>query len=113
MLSTFAGKVGYLLQKIVAKKLGLELPESGRDLFDVIQITLEEASAGGKVRYLYGKGSNPRDLLITLPRGIRGGQKIKLKGLGEEGKHGGEPGDLYLKVKIRMPFLERIKSFLT
>ena len=111
LLSTFMGKVVSLLQKLVAKKLGLELPESGRDLHDVIQITPKEASVSGKVRYLYDKRGNPRDLLITLPRGIRDGQKIKLKGLGEEGKHGGKHGDLYLKVKIRTPFLEKIKSF--
>ncbi len=111
LLSAFMGKVAPLLQKAMAKKLGLELPESGRDLHDVIRITPEEASAGGKVRYLYAKRGKPRDLLITLPRGMRGGQKIKLRGLGEEGKHGGGPGDLYLKVKIRTPFLERIKSF--
>ena len=112
LLSIFMGKVVSLLQKLVAKKLGLELPESGRDLNDVIQITPEEASVGGKVRYLYDKRGNPRELLITLPQGRRGGQKIKLKGLGETGKHGGKHGDLYLKVKIRMPFLDRIKSFL-
>ena len=113
LLSIFMGKVVSLLQKMVAKKLGLELPENGRDLHDVIQITIEEATAGDKVRYLYGKQGNPRDLLIKLPRGIRGGQQIKLKGLGEVGKHGGKPGDLYLKVKMRTPFLERLKAFLS
>jgi DnaJ-class molecular chaperone len=112
LLTIFMGKAASLLQKIVAKKLGLELPENGRDLYDVIQITIEEASVGDKVRYLYDKRGNPRNLLITLPRGIRCGQRIKLKGLGEEGKHGGKPGDLYLKVKIHTPFLERIKAFL-
>ncbi len=112
LLSTFMGKAASLLQKIAANKLGLELPEIGSDLYDVLRITPEEASVGGKVRYLYDKLDHPRDLLITLPRGIRGGQKIKLKGLGEEGKRGGGPGDLFLKVKIRTPFLERIKSFL-
>ncbi|HXW68997.1 MAG TPA: DnaJ domain-containing protein [Dissulfurispiraceae bacterium] len=112
LLSTFMGKMASLLQKIAAKKLGLELPESGRDLYDILQITPEEASAGSKVRYLYNKLGHPRDLLVTLPQGIRAGQKIKLKGLGEAGKHGGKHGDLYLKVKIRMPFLDRIKSFL-
>lgn len=112
LLSIFMGKAVSLLQKLLAKKLGLELPESGRDLNDVIQITPKEASVGGKVRYRYDKRGNPRELLVTLPQGIRGGQKIKLKGLGEEGKRGGDPGALYLKVKIRTPFLERIKSFL-
>lgn len=110
-LSAFIGKAACLLQKFAARKLGLDLPKNGRDLFDVIRITPEEASAGGKVRYLYGKLGSHRDLLVTLPGGIRGGQKIRLKGLGEEGKHGGNPGDLYLKVRISAPLLKRIKSF--
>ena len=111
LLSLFMGKVASVLEKMVAKKLGLDLPESGRDLNDAIQITPEEASVGGKIRYLYNKRGKPRDLLITLPQRIMDGQKIKLKGLGEGGKHGGNPGDLYLKVKIHTPILARLKSF--
>ena len=91
--------------------MGIELPERGRDLYDVIRITREEASAGNKINYLYTKQDNPRNLLITLPQGIRDSQKIKLKALGEAGKNGGEPGDLYLKVKIRRQFAEMIREF--
>ncbi|MBF0559122.1 MAG: J domain-containing protein [Nitrospirae bacterium] len=112
LLSILMGKVASLLQRLVAKELGLELPKDGKDLYDFMRITPEEASAGGKVRYLYEKSGKPRNLLVTLPQGIKNGQRIKLKGLGEEGKYGGKPGDLHLKVKIRGYFLERIKLFL-
>lgn len=112
LLATFMLKGMDLFLKLAAKKIGLDLPESGRDRHDAIEITAEEASAGGKVRYLYQKRGNPRDLLIKVPPGIRDGQRIRLKGLGEEGRHGGEPGDLYLKVRIHTPFLEKIKKFL-
>jgi curved DNA-binding protein CbpA len=101
-----------VIQKLAAKKLGIELPENGRDWFDAIEITTEEASAGGKVRYLYNKRGNTKDLLVKIPPGMRDGQQIKLKGLGGEGKHGGGAGDLYLKVEIHRPFLEKIKKFL-
>lgn len=101
-----------LFQKLVAKKLGLDLPESGRDRYDVIEIAAQEAFAGGRVRYRYKKRGKPRDLLIKIPPGISDGQKMKLKGLGEEGKHGGKSGDLYLKVKVHTPFLEKIKKLL-
>jgi DnaJ-class molecular chaperone len=49
--------------------------------------------------------------MIKIPAGIRQGQKIKLKGIGKDGGHGGETGDLYLKVRVRTPFLKKIKEF--
>jgi curved DNA-binding protein CbpA len=100
-----------MFQKHIAKKYGLEIPENGRDAYDVIKITSEEAAAGGKVGYRFMGRDNTRDLLVKIPAGIREGQKIKLKGLGGEGKNGGAPGDLYLKVKIRVPFLKKIGEF--
>jgi curved DNA-binding protein len=112
LLSAFMFKTLDVFQKVAAKKLGIDLPEPGRDWFDAIEITTEEAPVGGKVRYLYNKRGAARVLLIKIPPGIRDGQKIKLKGLGGEGKHGGADGDLYLKVEIRTPFLEKIKKFL-
>ena len=100
------------LQKKAAKKFGIDLPERGRDLEDQIELTPEEASVGDKIRYQYTKRSIPKELLVKIPPGIRGGQKIRLKGLGEEGRHGGESGDLYLKVKIHTPLFKKIKNFL-
>jgi len=99
------------LQSHVAKKYGLELPERGKDIEDEITIPPEVASAGGKVPYHYAKSDNPRDLMIKVPPGVKAGQKIKLKGMGKEGVHGGESGDLYLKVKVHIPLLKKIKEF--
>ena len=98
-------------QNHIAKKYGLELPERGTDVEDEITIPSEVASAGGKVLYHYAKPDNPRDLMIKIPPGIREGQKIKLKGIGKDGRHGGESGDLYLKVKVHTPLLKKIIEF--
>ncbi len=100
------------LQNHMAKKYGLELPEKGRDIEDKIAIPPEIASAGGKVRYHYAGAANSRELLIRIPTGIKEGQKIKLRGMGKAGKNGGGPGDLYLKTKVRIPLLQRIKELL-
>jgi DnaJ-class molecular chaperone len=43
---------------------------------------------------------------------MKEGQKIRLKGMGAPGKDGGEPGDLYLKVKIKKPLLEKVRELL-
>ncbi|MDH5203925.1 MAG: hypothetical protein OEZ31_03450 [Nitrospirota bacterium] len=99
-------------QNHVAKKYGLELPERGKDIEDEITIPSEVALAGGKVRYHYAQADNPRDLMITIPQEIRENQKIKLKGMGKDGRHGGESGDLYLKVKVHTPLLKKIREFL-
>jgi hypothetical protein len=33
--------------------------------------------------------------------------------MGEDGKDGGEPGDLYLAVKIKKPLLHKMKNLLS
>ena len=77
-----------------------------------LAVTKEEASSGAKVKYIVYQSGTSREILITVPAGIKEGQKIKLKGLGEEGKNGGEAGDLYLTVKFRRSLSERLKKFL-
>jgi DnaJ-class molecular chaperone len=101
-----------IFQKMAAKRLGIVLPEKGRDFNASLTVTPDEAAAGGKVKYTVYQGGKPREILITVPSGIREGQKIKLRGLGEEGKNGGEAGDLFLKVRISRPFFERVKEIL-
>ncbi len=98
------------LQNHMAGKYGLELPERGKDVEDKIAIPPEVASAGGKVRYHYAGAGNPRELLIKIPPGIKEGRKIKLRGMGGDGRNGGGSGDLYLKTKIHTPWLEKIKE---
>ena len=100
-----------VLQNHMARKYGLELPERGKDIEDEITIPSEVAMAGGKVRYHYAKSDNPRDLMIKIPQGVKEGQKLKLKGVGKDGRHGGESGDLYLKVTIHTPWLKKIRKF--
>jgi curved DNA-binding protein CbpA len=101
-----------MFQKMAAKRLGIVLPENGKDFGDLLTITPEQASSGAKVRYVLNQPEKSREILITVPSGIKEGQKIKLKGLGQEGKNGGEAGDLFLKVRIRRPFFERVKEAL-
>lgn len=109
-LSAFILRGLGLFQKLAAKKLGLDLPERGRDLHDAIGITRGEASAGEKVRYSCRKDGRVRNLLVSVPSGIKEGQKIRLRGLGGKGKQGGEAGDLYLTVKFRTPLGEKIRG---
>jgi DnaJ-class molecular chaperone len=82
----------------------------GKDLEDVIYLAPRQALEGAKGKYLHRKRS--KELIVTVPPGMKEGQKIRLKGMGKPGKEGGEPGDLYLKVKIKKPLLERVRELL-
>ena len=102
------GKVaGYLLKKAFGTADG---QEDGKDLDDVIVIEPAQALYGGKMKYTDRRRG--KELLITVPAGIKEHQKIRLKGMGAPGKDGGLPGDLYLKVEIKKPLLSKIRDLL-
>ena len=103
------GLSGRLLRYLLKSTFGAGGNEKGKDLEDVIVLDPLLAQEGGKIKYLHPKRS--KELAITIPPGIREGQKIRLKGMGTEGKGGGEPGDLYLRAHIGKPLLQRIRDF--
>lgn len=47
-----------------------------------------------------GRTYESRTVTVRIPQGIRNGQTIRLKALGEPGVDGGEAGDLYLTVEL-------------
>jgi DnaJ-class molecular chaperone len=88
---------------------GIELPEAGKDQQETIILSPERAGAGGKVLYEHRKRS--KELVVQIPPGVREGQFIRLKGMGEQGKGGARAGDLYLKVKIRRSPGQRLRDW--
>lgn len=73
----------------------------GADQEARIVLTLEEAAKGGQREITVSDpttGQN-RALTVTLPPGVKEGQRIRLSGQGGPGTAG--PGDLYLKVELR------------
>jgi curved DNA-binding protein len=73
-------------------------PHRGRDNEHTLQITLEEAFHGANRTLEWQDG---RKIEAKIPRGVRTGSKLRLKGQGEKGRDGGEPGDLYLKIEVQ------------
>jgi curved DNA-binding protein len=70
----------------------------GADHEVTVELSLEEAARGGKRKIALSDG---RDYEVTIPRGVRDGQRIRLAGEGDPGTGGGPSGDLYLRVRLR------------
>jgi DnaJ-class molecular chaperone len=96
---------GYALKKITGVQTQQE-----KDRHDQLLLTSLQASKGGKVPYTDKESS--RDILITIPPGVTHGQTIRLQGLGYRNGNASEPSDLYLKVEIARPFLQKIREYL-
>lgn len=99
----------------------------GQDSEAEMEITLEDAHKGGRHRITLqgsrpcptcagtgaspgvvcatcrgaGYTSSPKTIDVNIPAAAREGSVIKLKQQGQPGAQGGEPGDLYIKLKIK------------
>lgn len=72
----------------------------GTDVEARIQLGLEEAFAGGKrTIQLGGDNGETRSLEVTIPPGVRSGQRLRLRGEGSPG-HNAASGDLYLRIEL-------------
>ena len=70
----------------------------GADQEAVVDLSLEEAAAGGPLRVSLADG---RSFTVNVPAGVRDGQRIRVVGRGGEGIGGGSTGDLFLRVHLR------------
>jgi len=100
-----------LAQRLIQKITGLQPASTGGDITETIHIDAALAQKGGP--YAYEHLNRKKKLVVNIPPGVRDGLKIRLAGMGEAGKGGGPDGDLYLKVKIRRPLLERLKKMIS
>ncbi len=69
----------------------------GEDLQGSVTVSLLEAVMGGSARVALANG---RTLEVKIPAGIEEGKQIRLKGQGNPGVMGGEPGDALVTVRI-------------
>jgi DnaJ-class molecular chaperone len=105
------GNLGKIIRFVLQKVSGVHFPEDGANINEPLYLAPQQALQGGP--YAYYLRHQSKKLVVKIPPGIREGQRIRLAGMGEKGKAGGKPGDLFLKVHIRKPLLRSFKNFLT
>ncbi|MDD2804492.1 MAG: DnaJ C-terminal domain-containing protein [Elusimicrobiales bacterium] len=78
----------------------------GRSELDMeaeLQLSIEELIKGGHKQlafsYRAGRKTETREINVKIPRGLRDGSTIRLRGHGREA--GGRAGDLYLKISVQ------------
>ena len=103
------GGLGNFSRLLLEKISGVELPANGKNIYDIIRLTPYQAEKGGPYAYLLKKTS--KKLVVKIPSGIKEGQKIRLLGMGEPGKGGGAPGNLYLKIVLYKSWQNKLKNF--
>lgn len=69
----------------------------GEDLRFALEVDFLTAARGGKTHLLMPDGA---ELGVNIPKGVRDGQQIRLRGKGAPGHGKGAPGDAYLDVTV-------------
>ena len=77
------------------------MPLNGENVETEINIDLPEAFYGLEKKIsLKTANGNIKTFNVTVPEGIRSGEKIRLIGQGKSGQNGGRSGDLFIKINI-------------
>lgn len=78
-------------------------PQKGADRETDLNITVEEAYQGARKDITLRSSREPRthSLQVKIPPRATEGMKIRVPKKGTPGQHGGEPGDLFLRIRIR------------
>jgi curved DNA-binding protein len=79
----------------VHARIQIDLADAYTGAERTISLRMPETTPDGQVIY------REKTLNVRIPKGVREGQHIRLKGQGGPGIGGGEPGDLYLEVHFR------------
>lgn len=83
-------------------KVNIDLLDAWHGGRRTISLQMPVRDAGGRLVL------QSRQLEVNIPRGIRDGQHLRLKGMGGPGHGGGAPGDLYLEVHFAPHRLFRV-----
>lgn len=88
-------------KKVKKQKKSTGEPIRGENIETHIDVEIEEVFYGlDKKVSLRTVDGKMKVFTVTIPAGIRNGEKIRLLGQGKKGENGGKNGDLFIKVNI-------------
>ena len=97
IMNMFLGKIDKEENEVVNTKN----PIKGENVETEIKASLYEAFYGLEKKISLRKmDGGMKNFTVTIPEGIRNGEKIRLIGQGKPGQNGGKNGDLFLKINI-------------
>jgi len=118
-----AEPAGGLLGRLARRRAEQKAPAGYRtagDAYEVVgEITFEEAVRGGTVTLTFtvpertGNGGTrevERTVEVRLPKNAFAGQRLRLKGRGGRGEHGGPDGDLLVEIAYKRHRLFRVRD---
>ena len=74
-------------------------PQRGADMTMTTTVDFIDSIHGSTLKLRLSDDGAPTN--VKVPAGIQDGQKIKLRGKGQQSPNGGEPGDLLITVKVK------------
>lgn len=78
-----------------------KVPIKGENIETEIDVSVEDAFYGKEKKVsLRAVNGKMKTFTVTIPAGIRNGEKIRLLGQGKKGENGGSNGDLFIKIHI-------------
>ncbi|MGV3494334.1 MAG: DnaJ C-terminal domain-containing protein [Ramlibacter sp.] len=87
---------------------GQPQPRRGHDHEASVRLSLEEAHRGTTMHLDVAHEDGTRTLAVTIPPGVTDGQRLRLRGKGAAGRHGGPAGDIYLHIQLAPHALFRV-----
>ena len=88
-------------EKTKKETIEKEKSQNGKNIETQIQVSLYEAYYGLEKQITFKSiNEDEKTITVKIPEGIKDGEKIRLIGQGKAGKNGGNPGDLFIQIKI-------------
>jgi curved DNA-binding protein len=76
-------------------------PQRGGDLELETDVSFRDAALGAEKVIAFRRNKGAREeLKVKIPAGVDNGSKIRISGKGGQGEGGGQPGDLYLIIRV-------------